>query len=146
MKIIFLENVKGKGNRFEVKDIASGYANFLVKNKKALVATPENLSVVKKIQQRELDEANDILQAAMETEESIADKVYTFKRKVLPDGSTQRAVTKKDIFELVHKDFPIIDSVKQLDTDQIKTFGKHDVFIKLHPQITARIFVEVIAE
>ena len=41
MKVIFLKDVKGKGNKGDVKDVSVGYAqNFLLKNNLAIEATP----------------------------------------------------------------------------------------------------------
>ena len=43
MKVIFLKDVKGKGKKGEVKNVADGYAhNFLIKNGYAVEATPGN--------------------------------------------------------------------------------------------------------
>lgn len=41
MKVIFLEDVKGKGKKGDVKEIADGYAKFLITNKKAVAATKQ---------------------------------------------------------------------------------------------------------
>jgi len=42
MKVILKENIKGVGNKYEVKDVADGYANnFLIPRKLAEYATPE---------------------------------------------------------------------------------------------------------
>ena len=47
MKVIFTEDVKGKGKKDEVKDVPVGYAqNFLLKFNKAVEATPHNLKTV----------------------------------------------------------------------------------------------------
>ena len=54
MKVIFIKDVKGKGNKGEVKDVSVGYAqNFLLKNNLAIEATPANLSKLKGQQKRE---------------------------------------------------------------------------------------------
>ena len=43
MKVIFTQDVKGKGKKGEVKDVTVGKANnFLLKNKYAVKATPGN--------------------------------------------------------------------------------------------------------
>ena len=45
MKVIFLKDVKGKGKKGEVKNVADGYAqNFLIKNGFAKEATSANLA------------------------------------------------------------------------------------------------------
>ena len=43
MKIILLEDVKGKGKKDEIKELPNGYANFLIAKKLALLANEENL-------------------------------------------------------------------------------------------------------
>ncbi len=41
MKVIFTQDVRGKGNRGEVKEVPDGYAQNLIKNGKAKAATPQ---------------------------------------------------------------------------------------------------------
>ena len=41
MKVIMLEDVKGKGKKGEVKDFPNGFANFLIKQKKPLMQHPQ---------------------------------------------------------------------------------------------------------
>ena len=52
MKVIFLEDVKGKGKKGDVKEIADGYAKFLITNKKAVQATNANMATLKGQQKR----------------------------------------------------------------------------------------------
>ena len=47
MKVIFLQDVKGKGKKGEVKDFPNGFANFLIKQNKAMDATPGNMNKLK---------------------------------------------------------------------------------------------------
>ena len=48
MKVIFLEDVKGKGKKGEVKEVPTGYAqNYLIKNKLAKEANKENMAELK---------------------------------------------------------------------------------------------------
>ena len=42
-----LEDVKGKGKKGEVKDFPNGFANFLIKQNKAMDATPGNMNKLK---------------------------------------------------------------------------------------------------
>uniref|UniRef100_UPI00015386C2 50S ribosomal protein L9 n=1 Tax=Geobacillus stearothermophilus TaxID=1422 RepID=UPI00015386C2 len=47
MKVIFLKDVKGKGKKGEIKNVADGYANnFLFKQALAIEATPANLKAL----------------------------------------------------------------------------------------------------
>ena len=50
MKVILLNNIKKIGSRFDVVDVADGFAqNFLIPQKKALPATPEHLGNIDQI-------------------------------------------------------------------------------------------------
>ena len=68
MKVIFLQDVKGKGKKGESKNVADGYAqNYLIKNDLAKEATSSSLSELqgqKKAQEKHdaeiLKEANDL--------------------------------------------------------------------------------------
>jgi large subunit ribosomal protein L9 len=56
MKIILIQNVDNLGKKGEIKEVANGYANFLIKSKKAVIA---NSGMIKQIQkQKETEEKN----------------------------------------------------------------------------------------
>src|SRR5699024_5520396 len=58
MKVIFLQDVKGKGKKDEVKQVSLGYArNYLLKNNLAIEATPANLKALKARQNRKEKDA-----------------------------------------------------------------------------------------
>lgn len=58
MKVIFLEDVRGKGKKGQVKDVPDGYAqNFLIKNGKAKPATTAAVSALKGQQHAEAKNA-----------------------------------------------------------------------------------------
>lgn len=54
MKVIFLQDVKGKGKKGEVKNVADGYAhNFLIKKGLAVEANASNISALNGQKQKE---------------------------------------------------------------------------------------------
>lgn len=58
MKVIFLKDVKGKGKKGEVKNVADGYAhNFLIKNGYAIEATSGNMKSLENQKKKEQKEA-----------------------------------------------------------------------------------------
>jgi len=142
MKVILLEDIKGKGKTLDIKDFANGYANFLISQGKAEPATELNLAKRQRDIDRAIDEANDFLQMCWEQDDQLKGKVFTFYRKPMPDGSANKAVTKKDLMPELVKIVPGLEA-KQIMMDNIKTFGKHDINIKLHKEVISKIFVEV---
>ena len=141
MKVILLEDIKGKGLKQDIKEFANGYANFLIKSGKAIPATKENLVQREKDIERAIEEENDYILYCYHKADELKDKVFTFSRKAMPDGSPNRAVTKKDLLPLLND----IDST-QVIMNNIKAFGKHEITIKLHKQVSFSIIVDVIVE
>ena len=77
MKVVFLEDVKGRGKKGEIKDVPDGYANnFLIKNKKAEPATGKNLGAVKGRQKAEEKAAAEALANANALKSKIEDDSF----------------------------------------------------------------------
>ncbi|OHA92088.1 MAG: 50S ribosomal protein L9 [Candidatus Zambryskibacteria bacterium RIFCSPLOWO2_02_FULL_51_21] len=75
MKVIFLQDVKGKGRKFEEKQVPDGYAqNFLLPNNLAIVADKAGLARAKQV--REASEANKAKEAT-----KLAEKEAERKKK-----------------------------------------------------------------
>ena len=142
MKVILTQDVKGKGKELDIKDFANGYANFLITQGKAIPATEENLAKRQRDIDRAQDEAIDFLQLCFHQGHDLQDKVFTFYRKPMPDGSTNKTVTKKELMQELVKIVPSLQA-KQVEMNNIKTFGKHEVLIKLHKEVITSVFVEV---
>ena len=82
MKVVFLKDVKGKGKKGEIKEVAEGYArNFLIKNGYAKEATNQALSELQG--QKRLAEKNAAaeLQAAKDLKERVEQLEVTIKAK-----------------------------------------------------------------
>jgi large subunit ribosomal protein L9 len=147
MKVIFLEDVKNKGKKGEVKEIADGYANnFLIKQGKAKAATNENIGVLKgqekadeKQAQAELNAAN-LLKQKMESDTSI----IKFNESVGPDGRLHNAISSKQLAEAIKDQLKIEVDKRKIDLpNPIHTLGNHQVSIKLHNKVIAQIKVLV---
>jgi len=78
MKVIFTQDVKGKGKKGEVKDVPVGYANnFLLKNNYAVEATPGNL---KQLEQQNKRAAAD-RQQEIDDAKALKERLATLKLK-----------------------------------------------------------------
>ena len=148
MKVIFLEDVKGKGVKGDVKDVSVGYAqNFLLKNKLAIEATPANLSKLKG--QKKLDEKN----AAQELEEAKLLKVEVEKVTVemkAKSGEGSRlfgSITSKQIADELFKKEKIKVDRRRMDLPEpIRSLGYTNIPIRIHQDVTATLKVHVIEE
>lgn len=145
MKVIFLEDVKGKGKKGEVKTVPVGYAqNFLIKNKKAVEATPANLSKLKAQKNRAAKDAAEELKEAQETKKKIEDLTVEMTAKSGEGGRLFGSITTKQIAEeLAKKEGIKVDRRRMELPDPIRALGYTNVPIKLHAEVTATLRVHV---
>lgn len=148
MKVIFLEDVKGKGTKGEVKQVSIGYAqNFLLKNKLAIEATPGNLSNLKGQQNRIAKNEAEELSDAQEMKEKIEKVTVEMTAKSGEDGRLFGSITSKQIADEVNKvDGIKIDRRKMELPDPIRTLGNTTIPIKIHQDVTATLKVHVVEE
>ena len=89
MKVIFLQDVKGKGKKGEIKEVPSGYAqNFLIKKNLAKEATNQAIGELKGKQKSEEKHAAELLAEAKQVKEQLEkeENRLQFTEKVGPDG------------------------------------------------------------
>ncbi len=145
MKVIFLEDVKGKGKKGELKDVSDGYArNFLLPKKLAKEATTDNLNTFKL---QEKAKAAQIAREKAEAQEN-AKKLESMQVKVAAkagaNGRLFGAVTSKEISEALAKQHGMnIEKNKIVLSEPIKSYGAFDVKCKFGYEISGVIHVLV---
>jgi large subunit ribosomal protein L9 len=147
MKVILQEEVKKLGKKGDVIEVSEGYArNFLLPKKLAVEATATNVNSITqqkaseaRKQQRAIDEAK--LMAAQ-----LSKLEVTIAVKTGEGGKLFGAVTVKDIADALNAQHKIeLDKRKLELKEAIKATGTYPVTIKVHPEITSRIQVHIIA-
>lgn len=145
MKVIFLKDVKGKGKKGEVKNVADGYAqNFLLKQGLAVEATTANMSTLDAKKRKEEKEAEQELENSKKLKEALEALTVNLKAKSGEGGRLFGSITSKQIAEELQKAHGFkIDKRKFELQDAIRALGHTNVPVKLHPQVTATLKVHV---
>jgi len=145
MKVIFLQDVKGKGKKGEIKNVADGYAhNFLFKKNLAIEATPANLKALEAQKKKEAELAKQELENAKKLKEVLENTTVELKAKAGEGGRLFGSVTSKQIAEELNKTHKIkLDKRKIELEDAIRSLGYTNVPVKLHPEVTAVLKVHV---
>jgi len=147
MKDNFLEDVRGKGKKGEVKKVAAGFAqNFLIKNNQAIEATKANVAKLKAEQNREAKdyEAEKAEAKVLKTQIEDDKTVVEISAKSGADGRLFGSVTTKKIAEELNKQYNIkADKHKMTLSDGIKALGYINVPVKLFEGVEATIRVHV---
>ena len=145
MKVILLEDVKSLGKKGEIVNVNDGYArNFILPKKLGMEANNANLNDLK-LQKANQDKiAAEKLANAKAFKEEIETKIIKVSMKAGEGGRVFGSVTGKEIAQEAKVQFGYeLDKKKIVLKDAIKTYGTHEVPIKLHPQVTATLKVEV---
>jgi len=145
MKVIFLKDVKGKGKKGEVKNVADGYAhNFLIKQGLAIEASNANISTLEGQKKKEDKRAAEELVEAKKLGEQLEKITVELSAKAGEGGRLFGSITTKQIAEELQKKHGIkIDKRKMELADAIRTLGHTKVPVKLHHEVLATLTVHV---
>lgn len=147
MKVILLQDVKKVGNKGDIVEVSEGYGrNFLLPKKFAQEATAENLNVAKaKAGSAARKKAQDNDEAKLMAAQ-LAKLTVKIPVKVGANGRLFGSVTGKDVADVLKKQHHIdMDKRKISLKSEITGPGLYEAVIKVHPEITSTIKVEVVA-
>lgn len=141
MKVILLQEVKGKGVEGDVIDVAKGFANnYLLPQKIAVLATKGNLKQLElrrhNIEKREATRiANaEAMKAAIEAAR------LSIEARVGDEGQLFGSVTTQMISDALKAQYDLDVDRKIIDLkDAIKTAGEHEAVVSLHRDIKATV-------
>ena len=145
MKVILLEDVKSLGKKGEVVNVSDGYArNFIFKKNLGLEANGKNLNDLKLKKANAEKMAAQQLAAAKELAAKLEAASVTLSIKAGAHGKTFGSVSSKEIGKAIEDQIGLeIDKKKLVLPEPIKTFGTHEVPVKLHKDVVAKLAVKV---
>lgn len=145
MQVVLLEDVKALGKKGQIVKVNDGYArNFILPKKLGVEATPKNLNDLK-LQKANADKvAAEQLAAAKELAEKLEKLSVTLTMKAGEGGKAFGSVSGKEIAKAIQDQLGLeIDKKKLVLPEPIKTFGTHEVPVKLHRDVTGKLAVKV---
>ena len=147
MKIILKEDIKNLGKMGQIVDVADGYArNYLVPKGLAVEASTKNIRSLeheKKIIQEKARKRKD---SAQDLASRITALTLTIKAKAGEEEKLFGSVTTMDIAEALLAQGVEIEKKKIVLEEPIKRLGSYSVQIKLHPDVSVPLTIEVIQE
>lgn len=150
MKVIFLADVKGKGKKGDIKNVADGYAhNFLLKNNLAKEATSASVSELKGKLKADEKKEEEILQEAKKVKEFLEkeENAIEIKSKAADDGRLFGSVTTKQIAAAAEKQLNVKLDKRKIELPvPIRSLASMKIDVKIHPEVVATITVRVLSE
>jgi large subunit ribosomal protein L9 len=146
MKVILLERVEGKGALGDVVSVKDGYArNFLLPRAKALRANSANLKVFEG-QRAEIEARNaKAKDAAGQSGTKLDGTTYVLIRQAGESGQLYGSVAGRDVADAVNGGSAgtKVDRAMVVLDKPIKTLGMHEVKIRLHPEVTVTVTLNI---
>ena len=145
MKVILLQDVKGKGKKGQMLEVSDGYArNYMLPRKIAIEATVDAMNTKKMNDKAEAERIAREKAEALEISKQLRAMVLTVTAKGGGAGRLFGSVTNQEIADALKAKTGIaLDKRKIVISDPIKTVGTFTVNCKLGYEITAPLTVKI---
>ena len=144
MKVILLQDVKGKGKKGQMLEVSDGYArNFMLPKKIAIEATADAINTVKMNDKATQERIAREKAEALATSKKLREMTVVVKAKGGGAGRLFGSVTNQEIADALAKTGVKLDKRKIVISDPIKNVGTYTVTCKLGYEITAPLTVKI---
>ena len=145
MKVVLLDEIKGKGGEGDVVEVAQGYAeNYLIPKKLAVAATKGNLKQLEERRNNIAKREQVRLADANALKEKLDGQQVTVDAKIGEEGVLFGSVTSQMIADAVKAQLDIELDRKRIELGKpIKVAGAHEVAVSLYREIRATLVVLV---
>ncbi len=146
MKVILMQDVKGKGKKGQLLEISDGYArNFLLPRKLAVEATADAVNTKNMNDKAAAEKAAKERAEALEISHKLREMTLTVTAKGGGAGRLFGSVTNQEIADALKASSGIVlDKRKIVIADAIKSVGTYTVQCKLGYEITAPLTVKIV--
>jgi|WetSurSiteA1Bulk_404760.scaffolds.fasta_scaffold01158_5 large subunit ribosomal protein L9 len=147
MKVILKDDVKNIGTMGQIVEVTDGYGrNYLVPKGLAVEANTRNIKSLEHAKRVIQEKAKKVRNQAQELSNKISTVSLVMKAKAGEEGKLFGTVTTMDIAESLKNQGIEIDKKKISLDEPIKRLGSYAVNIKIHPDVTTQINLQVVEE
>lgn len=145
MKVILLEDVKGRGVKNQIIDVANGYGNYLITNKLAMVANDENKKRIEELEKEAIEAEKAHVELMKKLKVEIENKPINLYIKLGEDGKLFGHVTTKQICDEFEAQTGIkLDKRKVELQSEINSVGIYQAVVNLCKDVVAKIEIKVL--
>ena len=144
MKVILLQDVKGKGKKGQMLEVSDGYArNFMLPKKLAIEATPDAINTMRMNDKATQERIAREKAEALATSKKLREMTVVVKAKGGGAGRLFGSVTNAEVADALAKQGIKLDKRKIVLNETIKNVGAYTATCKLGYEINAPLTVKV---
>ena len=145
MKVILMQDVKGKGKKGQMIEVSDGYArNYMLPRKIAVEATADAVNTMRMNDKAAAEKAAKERAEAVEVSKRLRDMILVVTAKGGGAGRLFGSVTNQEIADALKAKAGItLDKRKIVIADPIKSVGTYTVNCKLGYEISAPLTVKI---
>ena len=145
MKVILLQDVKGKGKKGQMLEVSDGYArNFMLPKKLAIEATPDAINTMRMNDKATQERIAKEKAEALSVSKKLREMTVVVTAKGGGAGRLFGSVTNAEIAEALAKQGVKLDKRKIVLNETIKNVGTYTATCKLGYEITAPLSVKIV--
>lgn len=141
MKVMLMQDVKGKGKKDQIVNVSDGYArNFLFPRKLAIEADAKAIADAKNKEDAKNFKIEQDKAAAKALAARLEEVQVKIKATAGADGRLYGSITTADVAEALKEQAGIEVDKRKIQSDgAIKAFGAYTLEVKLYTEITGKI-------
>ena len=144
MQVILMERVPKLGQMGDVVDVRPGFArNYLLPQGKALTASKQNIANFEaqkaQLEARNLESKKDAEELAMRMD----GQSFVVIRSASDAGALYGSVTPRDAADVATENGFSVDRKQIVQVSPIKELGLHEMEVRIHPEVSATIIMNV---
>ncbi|MCM2359726.1 MAG: 50S ribosomal protein L9 [Geobacteraceae bacterium] len=144
MKVILKENMENLGHIGDIVKVAPGYArNYLLPRGLALEATSRNAKALDHAKRQMEYKKNKVLEVAKQFAARIEGIALVLPHQAGEEGKLFGSVTNMELAEQLKAQGIEVDRKKIALAEPIRQLGEYTVAVKVHPEVTAKLKVNV---
>lgn len=148
MKVILLQDIKGLGRKFDIKNVADGYArNFLIPRGLVKIATEQNIKETEIRKNRIEKEAEEIKNKLESMAKNSANQEFIFSVKTGEKGEIFGSVNKEDIKNRLFENYEDLKKCGDIEVElkkPLKIIGEHLIEVSFGKGIKNKIKIKIL--
>ena len=147
MKVILLKDIKGTGKKDQIIEASDGFArNYLFPRKLAVEASSSNLNAIENAKSAQSHRKEVERQEAQELAKKMGDMVVEIAVRAGENGRLYGKVTNQEVADALKAKYGMDIDKRKITVDAVKNVGETEAVIKLYPEISAKIKLNIVAK